>query len=410
MTYDVTLDEPLSREELFAIPGIIPPVKNEGNPNPLSESNYDLWTHEYIYHVHYTMWDRRMDEWVTREKILLPHQYALKAKEEDEILKNETLVGDQEAAHHSEVHNPYVKEIDSIVLGQYEMMAWYFVPFPEEYSTAKTLYFCEFCLSFYMFPAELARHARRCSLKHPPGNEIYRRAEKNGKAVSVFEVDGEKERVYCENLCYIAKMFLDHKLLRWEISPFLFYIVTEMDSEGCHIVGYFSKEKESLTNNLACILTLPCHQKKGYGKFLISVSYELSKIEGKAGGPERPLSDLGQVSYLSYWSDILIEELSCAKMSETTIAALSRKTCILPPDIEETLKTLCILVYYKGRWVLSQTQLAEQLQLYIARKQKLAKKIAAGGSVVTLCQLKYIHWTPHLYMLDKKKKHAPPNP
>ena len=30
------------------------------------------------------------------------------------------------------------------------------------------------------------------------------------------------------------------------------------DSAGCHIVGYFSKEKESAEQyNLACILTLP---------------------------------------------------------------------------------------------------------------------------------------------------------
>jgi GNAT superfamily N-acetyltransferase len=52
-------------------------------------------------------------------------------------------------------------------------------------------------------------------------------------------------------------------------------------------VGYFSKEKCSEDGyNLACILTLPCYQKKGYGKFLISFSYELSKLEGKvcAGG------------------------------------------------------------------------------------------------------------------------------
>jgi hypothetical protein len=36
--------------------------------------------------------------------------------------------------------------------------------------------------------------------------------------------------------------------------------------------------------NLACILTLPAYQRKGYGKFLISMSYELSKIEGKVRG------------------------------------------------------------------------------------------------------------------------------
>jgi hypothetical protein len=42
---------------------------------------------------------------------------------------------------------------------------------------------------------------------------------------------------------------------------------------GCHLVGYFSKEKDSSeNNNLACILTLPPYQRKGYGKFLIDFS------------------------------------------------------------------------------------------------------------------------------------------
>ncbi len=31
--------------------------------------------------------------------------------------------------------------------------------------------------------------------------------------ICFFEVDGHKNKIYCQNLCYLAKLFLDHKTL-----------------------------------------------------------------------------------------------------------------------------------------------------------------------------------------------------
>jgi len=77
---------------------------------------------------------------------------------------------------------------------------------------------------------------KKCDARSPPGDEIYRRRD-----LSVFEVDGNRSKIFCQNLCLLAKLFLDHKTLYYDVESFHFYVLTIRDDVGHHLVGYFSK-------------------------------------------------------------------------------------------------------------------------------------------------------------------------
>jgi histone acetyltransferase HTATIP len=243
-----------------------------------------------------------------------------------------------------------VKNLEFIEMGRFKVNVWYFSPYPEDICKSGTVYICEFCLSYFGNREHLIRHCQKCKCRHPPGHEIYRKDN-----LSFFELDGHRQKEYCRNLCLLSKLFLDHKTLFYDVNPFLFYVLTENDAKGCHILGYFSKEKDSLDNyNVACILTLPQHQRKGYGKLLIDLSYELSKRENKLGSPEKPLSDLGLLSYRSYWSEVIMAVL--AESSDVSIEVLGRRTAFTIDDILHTLHALDILRYRKGQHVIVLTE------------------------------------------------------
>jgi len=113
-------------------------------------------------------------------------------------------------------------------------------------------------------------------------------------------------QLFAQNLSLFTKLFIETKSVCFDVNSFLFYLLvvtnpaspttttnTTINNENNtrQIVGFFSKEKLSWdNNNLACILTFPPYQRRGYSQILMGASYEISKREGEPGGPEKRTS------------------------------------------------------------------------------------------------------------------------
>lgn len=224
--------------------------------------------------------------------------------------------------------------VKTIHIGGYDVKTWYDAPFSEEYSCIPDgkLWICEFCLKYMKSKFGYNRHRMKCKARHPPGDEIYRDGD-----ISLFEVDGRKNKIYCQNLCLLSKMFLDHKSLFYDVEPFLFYVIAQVDDDGARFIGYFSKEKCSIKDyNLSCIMTLPTRQRQGWGNFLIDFSYLLSKKEQRLGSPEKPLSSLGALGYKNYWALSLMRYLENGP-EHPRLEDISAATSMTIEDVYNTL-------------------------------------------------------------------------
>lgn len=249
----------------------------------------------------------------------------------------DSIKGDPENTKQS--RNEKVNEISAItscILGKHEMKTWYKSNYPEDrFQSSGTLFLCEFCLEHkHNHTTLFGKH--KCAFKCPPGGLIYRDDELK---LGVWEIDGRVHKAYCQNLCSMSKLFLEDKSIFNSTDNFYFYVLCEFDDAGAHIVGYFSKEKASPQNyNVACILVLPPYLSKGYGKFLISLSYELSKIDGNdRATPERPLSDLGEKAYLKFWCQRILrsyfDEKGRRRREGLTMREICRQTGIRMEDV-----------------------------------------------------------------------------
>lgn len=116
-------------------------------------------------------------------------------------------------------------------------------------------------------------------------------------------------------------------------------------------------------------MVLPVYQKYGYGRFLIEFSYLLSKREELAGTPEKPLSDLGRLSYESYWKFKILEYVNEHKNGKITIEDISKSTGMNFVDIAATLQKNDLLKYRVDKSGLSKYEIVMNEQLWSSLKR-----------------------------------------
>ncbi|KAI4152051.1 MAG: hypothetical protein L6R39_001915 [Caloplaca ligustica] len=185
--------------------------------------------------------------------------------------------------------------------------------------------------------------------------------------------DIDRLYLFSQNLSLFAKFFLDNKSVFFDVASFNYYLLVYNAPNGTlsdqqpQIIGFFSKEKMSWdNNNLACILVFPPWQRKGLGKILMGISYELSRLEGRIGGPEKPLSELGRIGYLKFWQARVANVILRAKNKTTMSAEEVAEACwMLAEDVISALKEMDVLGTKRkndGSLVVSKARVREWVQ------------------------------------------------
>ncbi|KAF3763085.1 hypothetical protein M406DRAFT_292722 [Cryphonectria parasitica EP155] len=318
------------------------------------------------------------------------------------------------------------RNIDKVVFGNVCFSTWYHSPYGTEAlgeisgNSLDRLYVCPCCFKYSKELVPWWQHVHLCERRgHVPGKQIYThpkggrtregaadsttskapaRRKRNSDTTqqadeaevddqgewSIWEVDGEDEPLFCQNLSLFAKLFLDNKSVFFDVGGFNYFLLVHTSarppSSGDtleplppkqQVVGFFSKEKLSWdNNNLACILVFPPWQRKGLGALLMGVSYEISRREGLLGGPEKPISDLGKKGYKRFWAgEIAGWLLSLDTSGEDEVVVdvdeCSQATWIVPED--------CLMM-------LREMDVIGEAEAGPPKKKKKSKRVTASSS------------------------------
>ncbi|KRZ90031.1 Histone acetyltransferase KAT8, partial [Trichinella sp. T8] len=285
-------------------------------------------------YVHYLRESSRMDEWVTLDRIGelygmskatgVTDSSGLKTRSK---LKHDTLNGDISSCEedNDERENSMVRNIDYIQMGNFRIKAWYSSRYPLQYCE-KLLFICDRCAKYMLLAKSLKEHMKRCSQRPLPGKQVYRKDN-----LVVIEVDGDKNKLYCQFLALLGKLFIYHKAVCFLVQEFFFYVLYELDEEnGYHMAGFYSKEKNSECNNLACISVFPQYQKKSYG-LLCHFNSNWNPSWTRTSTFRSWQTSLPILFCMGDYSDV------------------RQKTAIRLEDIQETLQEMNITYYYGGR-------------------------------------------------------------
>ncbi|KAK0673696.1 putative histone acetyltransferase [Cercophora samala] len=297
------------------------------------------------------------------------------------------------------------RNIDKVVLGDLCFKTWYPSYFGKEVldngpGILDRLYVCPSCFKYSKELVAWWEHVQICQAKNfVPGSKIYthpkgqrtvlkasgpppksgrgRKSNASQKMVeevvqdqgewSIWEVDGEVDVLFCQNLSLFAKLFLDNKSVFFDVTGFKYFLLVYTPpavpapslptppehpslsgpNNASHqprsqIIGFFSKEKMSWdNNNLACILVFPPWQRKGLGSLLMGVSYEISRREGLLGGPEKPISELGKKGYKRFWGGEIARWI--LSIPPTSSSALEPGQEVMTVDVQDCSKATWIV-------------------------------------------------------------------
>ena len=299
--------------------------------------------------------DPAMDEWMTCQKA---HSDKFPVAWEWVDIKD----GDTYLEERFQHDRRRPRNVLNIHYSNRTMHPWYYSPIhvtglipPSECNPLwRDIWICCLCLRPFASHFEHTRHSSRCVLEI--GEVIYHDPIKKLK---VYFVSGEKQRRFCRYLCLLAKFFLEDKWLRYDVDRYEFHCLVAYSETSCVyndsiecekgvITSFFSRDKYSLVNNLACIVTFPPYQRLGHASFLVDLSYEPCRRLCLSGtnvfaGPEGPLSPYGKALFFKYWDLVVLREIEKQRNKMTvSLSLICNLTGFSPDTVTDTITRLGI--------------------------------------------------------------------